>query len=91
MRIHKSSSLLPLAESNILDLGVQLGRIYLHTDDLPATAIRSNVETIVRSALPTASDAAITAKFASAAELEDGYRWALRIYSLLEREIRLSL
>jgi len=45
----------------------------------------------VRSALPASSEAAITAKIKSAAELDDGYRWALRIYGLLEREIRFSL
>jgi len=91
MRIQKASSLLPLAESNMLELGVQLGRIYLHTDDLPSTKVRSSVEMNVRSALPASSEAAITAKIKSAAELDDGYRWALRIYGLLEREIRFSL
>jgi hypothetical protein len=91
MRIGKASSLLALVESNILDLGLQLGRIYHHTDDLPALPLRSSVEENVRSALPASSDAAITAKFTSAAELTDGYRWALRIYGLLEREIRLSI
>jgi hypothetical protein len=91
MRINRASSFLTLLESSMLDLGLQLGRIYHHTDDLPTPEIRSSIEANVRSALPASSDGAITAKFASAAKLGDGYRWALRIYGLLEREIRLSL
>jgi len=89
-RIQKASSLLPMAE-NVLELGLQLGRIYHHTDDLPAAKVRADLEKKIRSSLPPSSAAAIDSRFASANKLEDGYRWALRIYSLLEQEIRFGV
>lgn len=90
-RLQKASSLLPLAESNVLDLSLQLGRIYHHADNLPATEIRSDVEAKVRAVLPPTSDSAIRANFASAKKLTDGYRWAMRVYTLLDRELRYRL
>jgi hypothetical protein len=90
-RLQKASSLLPLAESNVLDLGLQLGRIYHHTDDLPVVAVRTSIETKMRSVLPADSAALIKSRFASAKKLTDGYRWAMQIYSLLDHEIRFRL
>lgn len=87
-RLKAALSLLPLGESNMLELGLQLGRIYHHTDDRPAAKVRAAVEAKVRNLLPVASDAAIKSKFASASKLADGYRWAMRIYTLVEQEIR---
>ena len=90
-RLRASSSLLPIAESNMLELALQLGRIYHHTDDLPAAKVRADVEAKVRSILPTTSDNAINAKFAAAKKLSDGYRWAMRIYALIDHEIRFRI
>lgn len=75
----------------MLDLGLQLGRIYHHTDDRPSAKVRAAVEAKVRGLSPAASDAAIKSKFASASKLKDGYRWAMRIYTLVDQEIRFRL
>jgi transposase len=91
MRLLRAASLLPIAESNILRLGAQLGQIYFHVDDLPAEKIRTDVEMKVRNTLPSGSSSAIEARFLEASSLDDGYRWALRIYSLVEREIRFAM
>lgn len=88
MRLLRAASLLPMAESNMLKLGAQLGQIYHHVDDLPAEKIRGEVELRLRNILPPSSRPAIESWFLEASSLDDGYRWALRIYSLVEREIR---
>lgn len=90
-RLQKASSLLPMTESNALELGLQLGRIYHHVDDLPDASVRADVRTKVRAVLPEASDARIKAKFASARKLTSGYRWAMRIYALVDHELRFGL
>lgn len=90
-RVQAAASLLPLGESNMLDLALQLGRIYHHTDGLPSAKVRNDVEQKVRSVLPAASDAAIKAKFAAAKKLTSGYRWAIRIYDLVDHEVRFRL
>lgn len=90
-RLQKASSLLPLSESNVLDLALQLGRIYHHTDDLPAANVRADVETKVQAILPAASGPAIKSKFNSASRLTSGYRWAMQIYSLVNHELRFRL
>ena len=90
-RLRASSSLLPFAESNMLDLALQLGRIYHNTDDLPAAEVRADVEAKVRSILSTTSDKTIKAKFADAKKLSEGYRWAMRVYALIDHEIRFRI
>jgi hypothetical protein len=75
----------------MLKLGAQLGQIYFHVDDLPSETIRTEVEMKVRNTLPSGSGSAIEARFLEASSLDDGYRWALRIYSLVEREIRFAM
>lgn len=90
-RVQAAASLLPLSESNMLDLASQLGRIYHHANDLPSAKVRNDVEQKVRSMLPAASDDAVKAKFAAAKKLTSGYRWAMRIYGLLDHEIRFRL
>lgn len=90
-RLQKASSLLPLVESNVLDLGLQLGRIYHHNDDLPSVKIRADIEAKVRGVLPPTSDSGIRKSFASAKKLNSGYRWAMSIYSLLQHEIRFHI
>jgi len=86
-----ASSLLSLGEANVLDLGLQLGRIYHHVDDVPALEVRSSVETSVRNILPPASAGFIKRRFACASKLQSGYNWAQRIYSLLNHEIRFRI
>jgi len=90
-RLQKASSLLPLAESNVLGLGLQLGRIYHHSDDPPTATVREAVETKVRDVLPLSSDVAIGTKFIAANKAHSGYQWAVDIYSLLNHEIRFGL
>jgi hypothetical protein len=90
-RIQKASSLLSMLESNVLDLALQLGRIYHHTDNLPSAQVRESVETKARSVLPAASAPAIKSKFASARKLTAGYWWAMRIYSLVDHELRFRM
>jgi restriction endonuclease len=90
-RLGRATSLLPVAESNMLDLALQLGRLYHTLDDLPRTAQRGIIESKVRAVLPPSSDGAIRRKFADAKKLRSGYRWVIRIYSLLDHELRWSL
>jgi hypothetical protein len=90
-RIQSASSLLPMAESNVLELALQLGRIYHHADDLPKTNVRADVEAKVRGILPAASGPAIKAKFRPAKRLTSGYQWAMQIYSLVNHELRFKL
>ena len=90
-RLQKASSFLSLEESNVLELGIQLGRIYHHTDDLPSPKIRGDVEAKMLAVLGAASASVVTQAFSEAEKLTSGYRWAMRAYSLLNREIRYRL
>lgn len=87
-RLARATSLLPLAESNMLDAALHLGRLYHSLDDLPKAALRDRIESKVRALLPPSSDGAIRKKFAEAKKLRDGYRWVSRIYTLLDHELR---
>jgi len=87
-RVAKSSSLLQEPEAKVLELASQLGRIYLNVDDLPSRETRVEVEAKVRGILPASSRTAIRKKFAAAGRTSSGYAWALRIYNLLDHELR---
>ncbi|MCK9917367.1 restriction endonuclease [Microbacteriaceae bacterium K1510] len=87
-RLARASSLLPASESKILELAIQLGKIYLRVDNRPAKITISQIEEKVRALLPVNSSEAITEKFASANKLPDGFTWASRIYGLLYHELR---
>jgi hypothetical protein len=89
-RIKAASSLLSLSESNALDLGLQLGLLYHHADDVPKTAVQRTVEKKVRAILSESSDLAIKEAFSSAKKTWGGYQWANRICSLVEHELRFS-
>lgn len=89
-RLGRAQAALPLTEQNVLDLAMQLGRLYHRLDDTPDNELVASVERKVRSVLPAESVARITEKFAKASELRDGYRWAQRIYHLLDQELRWS-
>lgn len=87
-RIQKASSLLSIPESNALDVGLQLGRIYHHVDDLPEEVLRIRVKQRVLQVLGQSCDATINEEFAAAESLTSGYQWAMRIFGLMNREIR---
>lgn len=87
-RIQKASSLLPLAESNALEVGLQLGRTYHHVDDLPEDSLRNRVELRVRQVLGCGSDDAVSEGFTASEKLTSGYQWAMHIKGLVDREIR---
>ncbi|WIE36022.1 hypothetical protein [Agrobacterium tumefaciens] len=87
-RIQASASLLPIAESNVLELSLLLGRIYAHTDDLPASATQTIVREKVESILPEGSASAIEERFAKANSVHSGYEWAQKIFSLVDHELR---
>ena len=89
-RLRRATSLLPLAESNMLDLALQLGRLYHSLDEPPDASLRDSIAIKVRTVLPTSSASVIEKKFTAAEELSDGYKWVLRIYSLLDNELRWS-
>ena len=89
-RLGRATSLLPLAESNMLEAALHLGRLYHSLDDPPKAALRDSIESKVRALLPPSSDAAIRKKFAEAKKLGDGDRWVSRIYTLLDHELRWS-
>ena len=72
----------------MLDLAGQLGRIYHHADNVPALSVRKKVEGKVRSVLPAASDAAIKTAFRLPKTLRSGYEWAMRIFTLLDHELK---
>ena len=78
-------------QSNMLDLGLQLGRMYQHANDRPSAKTRAAIEATVRSLLPAGSDATIKSKFSSASKLTDGYRWAMRIYTLVDQKIKFRI
>jgi hypothetical protein len=87
-RLGRASSLLPLSESNMLELALQLGRLYHSLEEPPKAALRASIEDKVRTFLPPSSDSRIRKKFAAARKLDDGYKWVMRIYNLLDHELR---
>jgi hypothetical protein len=89
-RLWSASSLIPFTESNVLDLGLQLGRIYHHTDDLPVPSLQSEVEQKVRGVLPQSSNTALRTAFSSARRTTMAHKWAQRIFALIDRELRFT-
>jgi hypothetical protein len=87
-RISTASSLLSMAEANALDIGVQLGYIYHHKDNLPEPSVRESVKTKVERLLGEASKPEIHDVFNKAESLTSGFRWAMRVYNLMDRELR---
>lgn len=88
-RIQSGSSLLPLAESNVLDLGMQLGRIYLHADSIPEPSARKDIEVKIRNIIkfPT-TNSSIKNRLTRASSYKAGYSWANVVFALLDHEIR---
>lgn len=87
-RLGRATFLLPLAESNMLEAALHLGRLYHSLNDLPKAALSDSIQSKVRALLPPSSDGAICKKFAEAKKLNSGNRWVSRIYNLLDHELR---
>lgn len=93
-RIQNAVSLLSMPESSILDIALRLGRIYHHAEEIPGITAHRQMERDVRSILPKQSNASITRQFALARKQKPymfGYKWAQRIYQLLDNELRFGL
>lgn len=87
-RIENAKSLLTGEESKCLDVGLQLGQIFHSADSIPPPTVSRSVEMKLRSILGDDSYAAVSDGLKGASTLESGYRWAMRIYSIAQREIR---
>ncbi|WP_454623012.1 hypothetical protein [Brucella anthropi] len=87
-RIQAATSLLPLAESNVLELSLMLGRIYHYFDDLPSPETIQTVRDKVGGVLPAASADAIKKRFSNAKKASSGSQWSQKIFSLLNHELR---
>lgn len=89
-RLCSASSLIPLAESNVFDVGLQLGGIYHHADDIPVSALQKQVEQKVRAVLPQSSATTIRRAFFSAKNTTMVHKWAERIFAFIDRELRFT-
>lgn len=88
-RIQRAASLLPLPESNVLSVALQICRIYHHVDDLPTEELRTRVKVGVEQ-IVNSQNMDVETVFAASENLTSGYQWATRIFNLLNREIRYS-
>jgi hypothetical protein len=89
-RVQGALSLISFAESKVLDLGLQLGRVYHHGGDPPDVTIRRQVAAKMRVVLPGPSDSGIRKVCSLAKKSEYAFQWAQRIYSFLDRSLRFS-
>ena len=87
-RLNKASSFLPTTDAKMLELALQLGRIYHNVDDLPSKQVRAQIETKVRSLLPASSSKAVRKKLSAANKVKSGFAWAMCVYNLLDHELR---
>lgn len=87
-RIFNASSLLPISEGGMLDVGVGLGRIEHEVDGVPPKTYVTNLKQTLRAILPASSAAALDPKFRAAAKKRWGYEWANVIRSWIDRELR---
>ena len=89
-RSRTASSHLSNAEANALEVGVHLSHTYFHVDDWPNSDVTEDIERRVRNLLSSNDYLEIDAAFARAAKLSSAYMWARRLYTFVDREIRLS-
>ena len=68
--------------------GVDCGGAGILVADFPTAKVRADVQNKMRAVLPAASDAAVKTKFGSTEKLTSGYGWAMRIYTLVDHELR---
>jgi hypothetical protein len=92
-RIQNAVSLISMPESSILDIALRLGRIYHHAQEMPGITAHRRMEQDVFSILPQQSAASIKRQFVSVRKepYMSGYKWAQRIYQLLDHELRFGL
>lgn len=90
-RFNKAGSLLPNEEARLLDIGLRLGHIYHQAENLPSPKFRNELKSQIGIVLGTESMPTIEEFFNSADALTEGYRWAMRIYTLVSREIRYKI
>lgn len=90
-RFNKASSLLPNEEARMLEMGLWLGRIYHECEDIPPLETRNRIKAHLEIMLGHQSTTAIDDFFTSAESLTVGYRWAMRIYTLVSGETRYRL
>lgn len=87
-RISNVSSLLPMSEGGMLDVGIGLGRVEHDVDGVPSKSYVNNLKQSLRAILPPSSTTALDAKFRAAARKRWGYQWANVIRSWIDRELR---
>nr|WP_278376827.1 hypothetical protein [Brucella anthropi] len=87
-RIQAATSLLPLAESNLLELSLMLGRINQCCDDVPSPETIQTVRDKVSGVLPAESADAIKKGFSNAEKASSGSKWSQKVFSLLNHELR---
>lgn len=90
-RFNKAGSLLSNEEARMLEMGLRLGRIYHDCEDLPPLETRKRIKDQLRVMLGHESATAIDDFFTAAETLSSGYRWAMRIYTLVSSETRYRL
>jgi hypothetical protein len=86
----KTLAVMPISESNVLEIGRRLGAIYHRVDDAVPTDLGEEIKRQLHAVLPAESHANVDARIASAsaAQYPYGYYWAPSIYTCVEREIR---
>lgn len=89
-RVQNAVSLLPLHESKVLNLSLQLGRLYYHQGPVKQK-LRADIQKKCTAILSEAREDALREAFKTANKVKDGYKWAMRIYGFLDREIRYSV
>lgn len=89
-RIQSAQSLISVPESKVLDVGLQLGSLYHHADEVPSAAVRHQLEKKIRGVLPRDAESLIRKAFSAAKSAHFGHQWAHRIYSFLNHSLRFS-
>lgn len=87
-RIRGASSLLPSAESNFLEVGLTLKRLSNQLEDLDKNS-RLLVKKRIKAALGGRKKA-VNQAFEAASKNKMGYVWAVKIYTFLDRELRVK-
>jgi hypothetical protein len=87
-RIAAASSVLTLQESNVLNLGLQLGGIYHGHDDVPNAEIQERVRTKLLSILKDVKRSSVDNALITANNTKFGFRWAVRVYSFISHTLR---
>ncbi|WP_426337002.1 hypothetical protein ACN9MY_06245 [Pseudoduganella sp. R-31] len=87
-RISDATSFLSLLESQVLDVALQIGRIYHHIDELPSSSLQSQIREKMLAILGTQESITIDEAIDKATAQKTGYLWAVKMYGFLDRKIR---